>query len=84
MMQLPGHRKYHLKYQGIFSFTSTAGRVDRDRGIFIVSRFFSTDCYCQATVIHQPGAFGVEKDLSMLPHSSSQPHTARPWRRSNL
>ena len=92
MMQLPDHRKYHLKYQGIFCFTSTAGRVDRDRGLFIVTRCLLTDCYCQATVIHQPGAFGVEKHLQikmcipllpMLPDSSSQPYTARPWRRSN-
>ena len=65
MIQLPGHRKYHLKYQGIFSFTSTAGRVDRERYIFIVSRSFFTDCYCQVVVIHQPWAFGVDNELEI-------------------
>ena len=64
MRQLPGHRKYHLKYQGIFSLTSTAGRVHRDRwDIFISSRCLFTDCYGQVAVIYQPGAFGVEYDL---------------------
>ena len=91
-MQLSWCRKYHLKYQGIFCFTSTAGRVDRDRGLFIVTRCLLTDCYCQATVIHKPGAFGVEKHLQikmcipllpMLLHSSHQPFTARPCWRSN-
>ena len=38
MRQLSGHRKYHLKYQGVFSLTSTAGRVHRNRGSFIISR----------------------------------------------
>ena len=68
MRQLPGHLKYHLKYQGVLSLTSTAGRVGRDRWIFIVSRCFFTDCYSQVFVICKPTVpdYKIKTNLNLL------------------